>query len=221
MIVMKYFIILSMLFICVMANLTSAQTSQETPKCVVAGSTLDDQGFPILGISILFSGRGVRSQATSNEGTYSVELEPGLYRIETSSKFDSYAYKRSKLNVHCNHSDPPLKINLFPKGKNVSFGDESPEYIFESIGFPGQKNQIDTVISYLKKVARNSQTSYEDGIMTYDNLTLSADTIVVNLKTQTIQGVGNAWLENGKERIKANLILLKRDKSGIIGIEKS
>lgn len=184
--------------------------------CGVKGAVLDENGFAILGTNVSFSGKNkVEVAKQKDDGSYEVRLENGVFNIGIREKHNNYKYRRAKIYISCEDETKELLINIYPFGRRVSYGDESPEHRFEVIPFSKLKPNLDVVVAYLKKRSGTKKVTYKSAMITYDKFTIFAESISVDVTSQTVTIPRNGWIEDGTGRRKFDSLTFTIDEKGL------
>lgn len=188
----------------------------QNESCKVYGSVLDKQSAVIPGGVVTFkSDEAKREIQVSEDGGYEFLLNAGIYEILYSVRYDTWFYKRAKLEVTC-ISD--LNINIYPLPKPVSYGDETPEPTFEMLSLSSAEGDFDAVVIYANKKTRKNSSIYVHAVLTHNKITISAEKIVVDLRKKTVVAKERAWLENGKQRKQGERINLKLTNNNLTAV---
>lgn len=182
-------------------------------ECVVSGEVFYPTGL-LPHTEITFKGQQTEKTVFSNdEGSYNIKLPAGIYEIILRRGADTLSYKRSKLNISCQND---LTINLYPQFERISYGDKSPEhkFILFSNQWTGDK-KLNPVISYLSKEKKGNTVSYTNSMLTYDNLTVSANKLIQDIKNKSIVAEGNVWIEEQGKRTNYKKLTLKFSQNGV------
>lgn len=200
--------LLSLIATCFISNISvSAQSGETNVKqpsqnsCKISGSTRDWQNAIMPNLKLKFSNQEFNKVANVDEsGNYEIVLPNGIYQVIAEKSFQTLSYKRANLELESCKDE--MNLNLFFLPECVSFGCDAGAAFF-SILPPKwtHKKSLNIIINHINRKKHKSEIIYKDAILTYNNLTLFAETIIQNLKDKTIFAKGNVWLEDGKKRI--------------------
>lgn len=182
--------------------------------CKLTGKAQDRQDNAIPGLNITFKNSQLeKSVITDASGKYELDLPIGIFNISIETYFNYEPYKRAKLNIQCKNE---LSINIFPFHKRETHNSKSLEYQFNTFSKPWvYDKRLNLVITYLGKKREDNFVIYKDTMLTFDNLTISANKLIQNFKNKTITAEGNVWVEDGKKRTDYEKLTLKFSKNGI------
>jgi hypothetical protein len=183
-------------------------------NCKVSGKVLDTQDNAIPGINVRFKSNQIeKSIITNDSGGYSINLPTGIFDISIEEYYNYEPFQRAKLNIQC---EDELIINIFPFFKRITHNSKGQDHQFSIISkewIPDKR--LNLVISYLNKEKKENTVAYKDAMLTYNNLTISADKLIQNFKSNTIIAEGNIWLEDGKKRTNYEKLTIKFTNNGV------
>lgn len=213
-------------------------SQQEEKKGVVSGVVSDVLGSVVSGATVIFEGKSGLSRAiTSPVGAYSIDLNPGVYRVSVdASGFDKLV--RSEINVLPN-SRRQLNMQVLAKvhvfRPYLGAGEEPPEHPAltlvsfndESIDGVSRIGVKDARILYVQRCVSplvisftgiSSEPAHARSTFTYDFLTASATKFEVDLETRVVTGCGNVQVDSdGETREYGNCVkIVVRDGKPIL-----
>ena len=172
--------------------------------CQINGKVLSIDDLSMLGVSLTFKSKNFKKEFEADEfGEYKIYVPNNkTYIIDATDKYKNLSYQRAPLYVSCLRNEI-ITINIYPLANPVSYGDTTPRYKFDTVNNLGNKNDY-AVLSYQKKVYSEDQIQYRFAMLTYSDLTLSAQSITryKRRKDTTIIAKGNVWLEDKQNRRK-------------------
>lgn len=211
---------LLLFFIClsfiISVKAQNSTVDEDSPKlCKVFGTAFDLQNAVVPNTDLIFQNNTLRKEVISDdEGNYSVLLPFGTYEVIHETGLFS-KYKRANLSVSCNKE---IEINLYFLPECVSYGCPKIKRYFSSFDSEWTFNEkLNLVFNFAfdGRKKRGANITYALAVLTFDNITLHADSLGQNVKNKTVVADGNIWLENGKERIYYNSLTLSFLQSGV------
>ena len=170
-------------------------------------------GGRLKGVSITIEGEGVKRELISDEqGSYEVELPPGLYRINAAAP-DYFPFQRAAFQVSPN---AVTEINIVPVlrilgvalvmtssgAKDVPRIALSPKYASFSTS-RASKTPLDLLIQYRERIKHQSNIEYNKAVISYDAITIYADKAYLDKDNLRIIASGNDIVtENNGQRIR-------------------
>lgn len=210
----------------------SIQSSKAEALGQVAGIVTDITGARVVHAKIAVEGDGVTYNAdTGEEGEYSISLKPGAYRIEVRS-IGFCTARRAPFRIERQTTAkfdftlivcPIVNRIIIENGKykGETCGPEPP---FKEEAFPirsTSKSSLDLMVQYGERMEVNDQIKYEgyrtsiaySGVtVTYNLLTIQAERVSFDKKDLALMAEGNVIIQDDKQRIEANAIVVSLKK---------
>lgn len=188
--------------------------AQQTALGKVTGSVFDQQDAVILGNEVTIENQNFRKSVmpNSDDGTYTLKLPAGIYTVTTEQNW-WYPVQRAAFLVQPNET---TVINLNPTIRIFSIALEvTSKGVREPVEYnrkpkyeeflPFSDSPFNVVIEYREKKRKGSVTEYRNAKLTYNNLSVFADTLRFDRNKLLIETKGNATVdENGQRQKKEN-----------------
>lgn len=201
--------------------------SLDNPPLSGLPSNLDNILFRVF----LQSNNFTKEMIYKKNGVFELDVPKGFYQIKLKAIDGSVInYKRANFYAELNQSteirilpvegdqvcdiEEGLVLNVIPLYKKQKRDYTSPKYDDFLV-----KDPFNVVIKYCLKINKKRTITYRFAQLSFNKLTIYADSISFNKQNKIIEATGNVWVEVGKcgkERNKIRLDLKKIDLSKFI-----
>jgi hypothetical protein len=209
----------------------------------LAGVVLDTNNCAVAGATVTVEGGGAKHTITTGQdGSFNIQLPAGIYRIGAESRGFCLSRRAAFRLRPSTTTTVNLRLIVCPlvhslvleggqyKGETARYQPPFKEDEF-SVGSSGEP--LNLLIQYGERIHRGNDTQYKgftlsDGkcfgvIVTYDALTIYADSVRFDAKSLRLEAEGNVVFERGAERAqsqRAYVDLKGAEPKVKLGIEK-
>ncbi len=164
----------------------------------VRGTVMDFNEAVIPNAAVIFERYKTKVRVVSNEaGNYMAELPTGEYRV-TTEIYGFSPFRRAAFKIQ---SNTPILINIVPVPQAISYGTVAPQFYYESFSVPALNNSLDLLIRFRTQRKYRGIIEYRKVLVSYDVLTIYADSLRLNQKAFRLEANGNVVVEDGKQRV--------------------
>jgi hypothetical protein len=181
----------------------------------VRGVLLDVIEARIVDATVTIEGNGLKNEVTVNDrGEYEFQIPPGIYSLRSRAS-NYYESRRAPVRVRAGKEivvniAPTLRIlgmwyELKEEGSGERVQIASPPQ-YETFGQPATTDpELTLLVQYKKKQVEKDSTDYQEGVVSYDTLTVQGNTLRIPNNSTKIKVVGNVTIDIGGQRIHTDL----------------
>ena len=197
--------------------------AQQTALGKVTGCVFDQQDALILGNEVTIENQSFRKSVMPNpeDGKYTFEVPPGIYTV-TTKQGTWYSVKRAAFLVRANET---TVINLNPTIRvKAIFLEVTSKGVREPVEYnrepkyeeflPFSDSPFNVVVEYQKRKRNGLVSEYNNAKLTYNNLSVYADTLRVDKNKLLVEAKGNVIIDENGQRQKKQNASLQIDKVG-------
>lgn len=195
----------------------------------IKGIVLDPNEARIPAVTILIEGAHATRRLTTNDfGEYESEVPAGTYHIKADLP-NYFPFRRAAIRVD---SGKTVTINVAPAQRVLSVGLEVteqgvqepvrmaplPQYEIFALRSP-PRDDLDVLVQYQRRTLRRDTIEYTKAVVSYDSITVYAETIRLERTTFRIEAGGNVIVDDGGQRVRAKRAEVDlRTRSAIISL---
>ena len=205
----------------------SNQAQSVEERSLLTGTVLDTNNSVIVGASVIVEGRVLKnpiSTTTAEDGTYSIQLPVGIYRISV-NKAGFCRTRRADLRLQTSNTTINFTLVVCPIVHSLILEDgqykgetarNQPPFKEEEFSIEPSSGGLNLVIQYGERIETEKGIYYKGfalsdracfGVVaTYDLMTLRADRLLFDRKSSRLKAEGNIVFEMGEKRTKALLV---------------
>lgn len=214
-------------FVLLAITMAFAEMSKQAPTAsapgYLAGMVLDTNNSAVAGATVTVEGGGAKHTITTGQdGSFNVQLPDGIYRIRAESRGFCLSRRAAfrlrpsiTTTINLRLIVCPLVHSLILEGGQYK-GETAryqPPFKEDEFSVASSGGPLNLLIQYGERIHRRNDIHYKgftlsDGkcfgvIVTYDVLTIYADSVRFDAKSLRLEAEGNVVFEKGLEPVKA------------------
>jgi len=204
----------------------SSEAQGVEERSLLTGTVLDTNNSVIVGATIIVEGRGPKnpiSTTTAEDGTYSIQLSVGIYRISV-NKAGFCRARRADFRLRTSNTTIDFTLVVCPIVHSLILEDgkykgeisrNQPPFKEDEFSIKPSSGSLNLVIQYGERIETEKAIHYKGfalsdrvfGVVaSYDLMTLRADRLLFDRKSLRLRAEGNVVFEMGEKRTKALLV---------------